>query len=171
MLKKESRILFLREFTMQIILNSKPSAGSFDEEEIEIPKEVIKLENYLPGLSHETSSLQQISTETMPSKKRIIQRFPMKMIMPQNIKHSIENPKSIPLIKQYAVPFSQKNIPTLFNPDLNIPLSFELGKLNFLINDPRITIIECPGPEKFIIARTEGRTTLTKLSLNQSEIQ
>ena len=107
----------------------------------------------------------------MPSKKRIIQRFPMKMIMPQNIKHSIENPKSIPLIKQYAVPFSQKNIPTLFNPDLNIPLSFELGKLNFLINDPRITIIECPGPEKFIIARTEGRTTLTKLSLNQSEIQ
>src|SRR3989344_2086183 len=119
MLKKESRILFLREFTRQIILNSKPSAGSFDEEEIEIPKEVIKLENYLPGLSHETSSLQQISTETMPSKKRIIQRFPMKMIMPQNIKHSIENPKSIPLIKQYAVPFSQKNIPTLFNPDLN----------------------------------------------------
>lgn len=169
MLKHESRILFLREFTKQIILNSKPSEDFFYKEQEETGKiptheEVIELEKYLPGLMHESSSLQQISAENFQLQKKDIRNFQLKI--PQRLVK-----KPIQLVKPYTTPLPQKNISMLFNPDLNLTPGFELGKLNFLIRDPRITVIECPGPEKFIIARTEGRTTLTKLAISQQEIQ
>ena len=40
-----------------------------------------------------------------------------------------------------------------------------------MIKDPRVTLIECPGPGKFVLARTSGQTTITKITLTQEEIQ
>jgi len=52
-----------------------------------------------------------------------------------------------------------------------IPTGFELGKINNLIKDPRVTEIECPGPGKYILVRTMNKVTVTKNTLSQSEIQ
>ncbi|MBU1136390.1 MAG: hypothetical protein KJ559_02685 [Nanoarchaeota archaeon] len=46
-----------------------------------------------------------------------------------------------------------------------------LGEIGVLIKDPRVTIIECPGPDKFVLAKTSGRTLITRIKLNAEEIQ
>ena len=46
----------------------------------------------------------------------------------------------------------------------------EFGKLNPLLNDKLITIIECPGPEKQIIIKRAGQMNLTRVVLSQKEI-
>lgn len=52
-----------------------------------------------------------------------------------------------------------------------MPAGFDLGKLNKLIRDPRVTELECSGPGKYILVRTMNKVTVTKNTLSQTEIQ
>jgi len=47
----------------------------------------------------------------------------------------------------------------------------DLGKLNIFLADKKVTLIECPGPEKFVAVRRAGQMQLTKVRLSQKEIQ
>ena len=44
-------------------------------------------------------------------------------------------------------------------------------KIDFLLRNPRVTALECPGPGKFIIIRKGFRTELTRISLTEQEIK
>lgn len=45
------------------------------------------------------------------------------------------------------------------------------GKIEPLINDQKIRLIECPGPNKFILVKTQEKTEAISISLTEMEIQ
>jgi len=45
-----------------------------------------------------------------------------------------------------------------------------LKRLNPLANDKAVTVIECPGPGKFILVRKAGQINVTKITLSQQEV-
>ncbi|OGJ16940.1 hypothetical protein A3K73_00970 [Candidatus Pacearchaeota archaeon RBG_13_36_9] len=49
-------------------------------------------------------------------------------------------------------------------------MEVNLGKLNILATDKGVTVIECPGPEKFVLVKKTGRTNLTQIKLSQEDI-
>jgi hypothetical protein len=56
-----------------------------------------------------------------------------------------------------------------------LPMTQQLGieslsKLNFLIADPSVFSIECPGPSKIILVNKQGRTQATNIILSKEEI-
>lgn len=158
MLRHENRILFLKEFTKELILNSKTNEGQFaeiiSEDKIKNPAE-IPISPIMPAELKPFLNPRQISRQ-LPMK-----RIPLKlMAKPIAIKQAIR-----PQIMQGKKLSEIEPLPS------SIPSGFSLNKIDFLIQDPRVTIIECPGPEKFVITRTAGRTAMTKLSLNNQEIQ
>lgn len=187
MLKYESRILFLREFTKELIFNSKPAESipaesikteDVKEEKIPTSQEIIRPEKYIRSVMPLSEKRQTSTLMTQPTTYkeavtpiRILEGIhkppfqqPKRHILLENANNQQQ------LVRQSAKPITPE-ISTISGFDLKLPSGFDLGKLNFLIKDPRVTVIECPGPGKFLIARTEGRTTLTKISLNQQEIQ
>ena len=46
----------------------------------------------------------------------------------------------------------------------------DFGKIRFLIKDPLVTYVECPGVEKNLIIRRAGVTTKTQITLKKEEI-
>ncbi len=161
--KYESRILFLKEFAKELILQSRSSqqeVPEIKEEEINIP--FLKIEENLAPSIKPSITLQQ--TKKFPIQpSRILHplpRYNLKPISPAGFQSSIKTEA------KHEMPFQQpQHFPSA------IPREFNLGKVNFLIQDPRVTVIECPGPGKFILARTSGQTSMTKISLIQDEIQ
>ena len=161
----ESRILFLKEFTKELIINSKINGEQFAE---------IKKEEFIETLispAEKQPSVQTLSVETKP----ILRIMPINQQIP--IKKRLLNP-IMPVVKPIVIkPIMQPQVmqeKKLFEVEplsSSLPSGFSLNKLDFFIQDPRVTIIECPGPKKFLLTRTAGRTEITKLSLNNQEIQ
>jgi len=170
MQKYEDRILFLKEFTKFLIINSKPAempVKEEEEQEIIVPfleqKEEEKLTQEMPGEEMEKSIMETFNVPTKPRIQpthRIIpiqqtpQRYTLKPVLPRKFQPSIANETRNMIL---PVPSAA-------------PSGFDLTKLNFLVQDPRVTVIECPGPNKLVIARTEGRIAVTKVYLSQEEI-
>lgn len=84
--------------------------------------------------------------------KRIIQRMPQTQKFGVSILGSPIKPVTMPI----SAPKTEEK--------------FDLGKLNMFLADKEITVIECPGPDKFILAKKAGRVSLTKVKLSQKEI-
>ncbi|MEK6829334.1 MAG: hypothetical protein AABY15_04340 [Nanoarchaeota archaeon] len=159
--KYESRILFLKEFAKELILQSreKQENAFVQEEKIEVPF-LETGENLAPTIKP-LIPFQQTKKIIHPSSiPQPMPRYSLKPIAPAGFQTSIKTEIS----KE-----SQFQQPQFFSS--TIPYEFNLGKVNFLIQDPRVTVIECPGPGKFLLARTSGQTSMTKISLAQEEIQ
>jgi len=140
--------LFLRAFTLELIKNS-----------------VLQLPNP-PRVEVQPVLVPQITTTPKPEEhfqepgefhKSILDTRAISRMKPSSIK---KEPLTPPEPRIPVQPLPSK-----------LPQGFNLAKLEFLIHDPRVTIIECPGPEKFILARSSGRTTLTKTALSTEDIQ
>ena len=162
----ESRIIFLKEFTKHMIVNYKQAMLEEPINEKELMAELpIPQRQFL-----------------MPEQKQE-RYFPIKIIPPAPPITPVPKKRLMPIIKPMTMPIQQKrfSMPARappsqqqFSPEqyiTRLPEGFELGKLNFLIQDPRVTIIECSGPGMPVIARTEGQTALTKIIITQEEIQ
>ena len=54
-------------------------------------------------------------------------------------------------------------------PAVNVPEGVD--KIDFLLRDPRVTAVECPGPGKFLIIRKGFRVLMTKEKLNEEQIK
>lgn len=187
MLKHNNRILFLKEFTKELILQSKSNIIEFKPEtsaikevasfEIMVPSEIIPeeqktitIQSQEPGKiikpMQQIRQNQQIKMQQKPQFQPIRNLVkPIQIIKPvQYIK--VMQPRK-PLINAQnisSVPYT----PSIT--EMSNQIIFNLGKLDAFIKDPRVTVIECPGPDKFILARTSGETTVTKISLTQEEI-
>ncbi|MCX6749046.1 MAG: hypothetical protein NT076_05580 [Candidatus Pacearchaeota archaeon] len=144
--------LFLRAFTLELIKNSILQIPTTNRIEFQ-PLLVQPIKINLPEV--ETNSQPEFSQ----LQKSILDIRPIARMKPS----SIRSEPSIPL-----QPPIQNPVQPTANP---LPQGFNLAKLEFLLHDPRVTIIECPGPGKLVLARASGRTALTKISLNPDEIQ
>jgi len=133
----KDRILFLKEFTKHLIINSVP------EGEIRPPVQQMPAPRMIPA-----------PQKVMP----VAPAFRMQPKIPQEFKPSLQ-----PQIK----PKTEEIRPS----PTALPEEFSLGKLEALTKDPRITMIECPGPDKLVLVRVAGRVNTTKISLSQKEIQ
>ncbi|MFH1307688.1 MAG: hypothetical protein ABIH72_02450 [archaeon] len=90
------------------------------------------------------------------------QRFPPRNQMPSRI-----NPLSIGEGIGTATP-KEMIMPDLTKP---LPPGFDLGKLNMFLPDQRISMIECPGPGKYIIVRSRLKSNMTNIVLTEQEIR
>lgn len=166
----EERILFLREFTKHLIINSK-------EKEVVIIQQVsLNQVNQLPGIIPGSIKIQTKEINPEIVQKRITRELraaeigktkiiPMQ-VQPKFQARIISKPVAA-TTPQSRTPIT-KEIPPEITP---IPIGFDLGKLNMLTRDPRVSIIECSGPNKLILARIYGRATATKISLTDEEIR
>jgi len=179
MKKQEDRLLFLKEFTKELVLQSKPpesekagireGAEEKREEktghEIMVPS-VLKTEEVVKKQEEEISS----EPVTKPLQARPLRRRAYRL-KPQFRPLTQARPIAKPFrpIRQETKPVTPKTQPQIKPQPYSETL--DLGKLNLLVQDPKVTVIECPGPGKFVLARTLGKITTTKISLNKEEIQ
>ena len=178
MQKYQDRILFLKSFTAELIHNSKTEEV---EETVEIKPKEKENEIFIPHIEPEEEKPKRTIEINVPVKKKIIAKpLPANppprrtLLRPMTITRPLVRPMTIPESK-FAPGYNTSVISqpkSLIKPiAAKTPETFDLGKLNFLISDPRITLIECPGPGKFILVRASGQTTVTKVSLSSEEIQ
>ena len=146
----EGRLFLLKEFTKQLILNSR------NEEKIFVPHlKIPETAEFIPKKETE---------KTEPLIKQFVKPF-VPLVQIKNI----EKQETPILIQQTPL---EEIKPEEFIPGLSekpIP-GKELEKINFLISDPRVTVIECPGPDRFSLARSSGITSMTKIILSRGEI-
>ena len=169
---KNERTLFLLRFTNELIKNT-PTNEIFELnniiEEIELEKN--KKETKLPIVIKE-------EIKPIPQKKEII-----------NLKKSPPLSQNQELIKPLPRQFIKRTFHPLFNqnhtiriPKQKVPLEFEylnptatnkqidLGKLNVLVKDSVVKIIECNGPNENVMVKGQMGTKKTRIILNEQEI-
>ncbi|MDP3026870.1 MAG: hypothetical protein Q8N63_04120 [Nanoarchaeota archaeon] len=195
-IKPENRIIFLRKFAAELVINSG-EPGLIEEkirEQIKVEKLQQKflrpIETKSPeGFQRSISSsffqqpVYSKKTEELGEKpevklikrdyfhrRPIFQRTnPPQQIPVQKLRRSI----SISLAK----PAPPKPSPQL-QPSMNIvepevqprPEDLELGKLASFLKDPSIQLIECPGPGRNLLVKRYSKINTTKVTLNQAEI-
>lgn len=178
---------FLYRFTEKVIAAKKLEVIKRNLEEKELAR--IKRQVEIEKLKQKFSGYGQ--TENKEEKKEIKQTAPiLKPIQPmqprilekkEELRPSINTPiQSAPIIqpKQEQVKQVQQQKPatkimTIPMPSKQPPLQegeMDLGKIRFLIRDPLVTYIECPGTEKNLIIRRTGLTTRTQITLTEEEI-
>lgn len=154
---------FLTEFTKELIRNSAKSKIELKPvRRIEIPRKV-----------------ERVTKE----KKQIAQPMEMSNIPVQKIETKPAISPFVPEIKTFSKPVSSVRAPPILRiPEPRLPEAFQylkptatfidinLGKLNPLVRDSNVRIIECNGPdEQIIVEGTMGRK-LTNTILNKDEI-
>lgn len=182
--KNENRLLFLREFTKELIINSKKPE--------KLPQHPVMPE--LPPFAMTMPTLLQMSpTPVINMPKAQIRgtseiKF-QQLRKPLQIKKTIEIRQEKIQKTKSAFPLPPQNIsPQILMPQpaqliispeaasiapapQPLPQGFSLGKLDPIIADKTVTSIECPGPEKLVLAKSLGRVTITRISLSEEEIK
>jgi len=164
--KHKDRTIFLRLFTKELIrLSYKkpkfPNLQTLQENYETESKESIKL--------FSQQHFQENPVNYTPQMPPSMQKSSLELI----------KPKKIPLIKQFLrrktqIPISNPipHLPSQEIPVANpIPQGFNLGKIQPLINDRNIDMIECNGENKPIIVKTNAQIKLTQIKLTKQEIQ
>jgi len=102
-----------------------------------------------------------------------IKQQPTKRIQKQPI-----SPDQFQASKQ---PFKQTQTPQKISPQLKTlreikpeakprPKGFALGKIESLLRDKEIQLIECPGPNKNLLVKKHNKINTTRITLDQAEI-
>jgi hypothetical protein len=171
--------LFLQLFIKELILNSV-RLNSIPEtitreisREREIPPDPVRKTKLSELTAPEFSLEEKPSEEAYETSVKIERPLPI----PRNRK--IRGPKKpiskhVPIMRtkrKFTAPLqTQKNIPHLPTPKPSSGHEVNLGKLNPLIDDKEVTIIECPGPDRFVLVKKAGKVNLTKIKLSKSDI-
>lgn len=172
--KKAREEEFIDKFTEEIINNLRKDFSAIekekkDEERKKMEKELQEMKE---KFSKEVVNMQPTKIKppqqiiSKPIEQKAIQQIPIKP------KESIQFKKPAPLPekpKQLAPPKpinieSPKVLPQI------IPGEIDFGKIIYLIKDPLITYIECPGPDKNIIIRKAGNSFMTQIKLTKEEM-
>tara|TARA_Y100000310_G_scaffold342615_2_gene446593 strand:- start:700 stop:1365 length:666 start_codon:yes stop_codon:yes gene_type:complete len=166
MRKHEDRILFLKQFAKELILQSKKPEHEIEKQKLEDTHkgEFIPTKLITPALSQKPQHIPLVPQQIRQPK---IRRF-----SPQRYKIRLARPITPrrPMVKSIHPEIKTKPQSLQIHPEPS-STTINLGKLNIFTKDPRVTIIECPGPGKNILAKTAGQVTVTKLSLTKDEIQ
>jgi len=151
--------LFLLAFTRELILHAS------GKEIIELESEVEKAEEQRKEIIKETvkSELTPKSKEVREVKEALRPRAPLSMYKP--LPRPITAPPKRLTIPASKLPPRLAYIQPVARPGIQI----NLGKLNPLVQDPNVQIIECHGPDKPIIVRIPSEKK-TNINLTKEEI-
>src|SRR3989344_5628516 len=187
----ESRIIFLKKFTEELIISF------LEEEQIkkEIKIEKLRKEFIEPNISPEQAFRKIIRTPVVPahiSEKKEIKQAIFKNVLPKKTekklyanpliqrmvinkypnKLSLNKEKSILMYQPFSIyPKEPSPLQTFELESQQRPEGFNLGKVDLLLKDPLIKIIECEGPDKELIIKKNGRMYTTKIIMNPAEIK
>lgn len=192
--QNQVRIIFLKKFTREILLHF------YEKERVNQKIEIEKLRQKFPVPSKaEEISPQEtfkkiitrpktISSEYQPSMIHINNNQPIKNLpsskkFPIKLKPRVQpiRPIQKPIFKSQQPQLIKKPIDQIVEEKKHLlaeikpefqpqPMGFDLGKIESLIQDNSIQLIECPGPGKNILVKRYNQQQLTKISLNQAEI-
>ena len=169
----KDRVLFLKEFTKELILQSKPRVEP--EEEMPVAGtllEVKKPEEKIPEIKLEESIAELAKPPAAPPTPIKIEKPEIEMKIPTPVEKKPAVRPPVPLKYRVKLVSPIKPLPQVKPMPRPVPAeAMNLGKINYLIQDKRVNMVECPGPGKFALARIDGRTTITKITLSQKEIQ
>jgi len=104
-----------------------------------------------------------LKTKIMPSRK---------ITAPQSAFPAVRRitPK-VQIKRNFTTPIKTQAVHVPSQPISPIPgMEIDLGKLNILAKDKEVTVIECQGPEKFVIVKKAGGVNLTHIKLSQEDI-
>ncbi len=98
-------------------------------------------------------------------------------IIPKPFKPSVKTTTTLkvqqkPIRKRFSVPitrYPEQKFSEFRHIETEAP-NIDLGKLNPILLDQAVTLMECPGPGKFILLKKNGEINLSKITLNQEEI-
>lgn len=156
--KNDIASVFIKEFTRQLILNSKPKP-KVDPELIERVR--AKLEN---KVSNEVLLPKKRLQIVQVSKPIIRRQIPLKSMQMQGFTPSRPIPKTntpFPIQKQTSkIDHTIKDSDTL-----------ELGKLANFIADLSVTGVECPGPNKNVLVNKSGLVQTSTITMSAEEMQ
>jgi len=151
------RGLFLREFTKQLILNSrKPRTNLISFHPVKPQEERETIQSTEKLIIPRT---REIHVE--PIHQEIIRNIKfMPPARQEMIKREIPKIAPIPIVSEIVSP---SPMPT--------PEGFSLGKIDILIRDNRVTTIECQGPGKVVLVKIIGKVNSTQIILTEEEIK
>jgi hypothetical protein len=174
---------FLDKFTGEMILSLKKEQDARERERKE--KERIRREIEIHKLKEKFSkeTVEKIKPRAPPivfppAQPAPARPVPAKPVAPRiaprpevpptrPIKPAQPSPKPAPA-KPRAPPAIKVEVPKNLPPVA--PGEIDFGKIIFLVRDPLITYIECPGPSKRVIIRKAGNTSATQITLTKEEI-
>ncbi len=147
-LRKAINIEFLFTFTKELMINSIPE---------EILKNNIKsYRNIRIPVKYPKITIKSKQKQFFPLRPKMIREVNTRKFNQQSSEFQESIIHSKPLIQ------IKKELTSQY---------FDLGEINPFIDDPTITYIECPGPNKFILINKDGETQVTKINLNENEIE
>lgn len=194
MQQEKERILFLKSFAKELVQNSLPKDYKPRQQTQVLTLPITAPVKSSPAIQSKPRT-QEVSWLVAPGSSRRIPLvspinrpvIPPKTPPPAPVQNSqlgvipapeTKTPKVHAIEIQETPRIPSPRLPTykpVYSgfPDYSMNLSpeFDLGKLNALLNDNRVTIIECPGPDKQILTRVNGIQKVTQISLNEQEIK
>lgn len=184
------RIVFLKEFSAELVFNSGKS--EFQKKQIEIEKlkqkflqpietpekafeKAINTEIFQkPVYSKEIEGTKPREISILSKRKQIFHRAKVPEKIPIPVRKQLIFQKQIfptPPQTQQKQTYQPSYIPTQIQPEFQTrPELSVLEKLEPLLKDNSIQSIECPGPGKNILIKRYNKINVTRISLNQSEI-
>ena len=168
------RIIFLKRFTEELLINSHK------KEEVKNNIEIEKLKQRFPQATTEDAFKKILrSPEPKTINKQTAQNKFQPSIIHTQIRKPLENQTPIlpqirpqQLIKKplQQVVRERKEKIQIQPEQQEKPEGFNLGKLEPFAKDVSIQLIECPGPGKNILVKRYNQPNITKTILNQEEI-
>lgn len=156
-LRKSINIDFLFTFTYELIINSSPE---------QFLKKDIKQQKILRKKTKIPLKYPKIIIKPKPIQREFI--LPkQKMIKEMKIMGPIQQPSQF----QESIIHEKKTKKEEVMPKETINIvGLDLGKINPFIDDPSVSYIECSGENKFILINKSGKNQITKISLDENEI-
>lgn len=167
----ELRQLFLEGFVIELIKNAH----------IIVPKIIVPehIEKSIQIPSNPASILSQ-RVEIVPTTKEINQERMYKSIMPKPIQRVKTIPRYIPQPRRILNRPNIRSMPIQQMPRMNFKpgapqlgvnlIGLGLGKFDFLLSDPGVISIECPGPDKPILVNKNGIVQISNIRLKKEDI-
>ena len=191
-INSQYRIIFLKKFTKELIINSVIEEER--KKRIEFEKLKQKFEDPLnfeesfekigsnffqPSITKVKPLITKIKNKKIKPRKKfsldleqirkpILHR--MRIVRKRKIRKLKPTAKK-PIIQQPPIKKPQIKVLQTIKPEPHArPEGFNLGKIEQLLKDKRIQSIECSGPEKNILVKKNNKINTTNILINQQEI-
>jgi len=164
---------FLKEFTEELIRNSVP---------LYLHEKIKEEEKDLENIQREI--IQKVRQDFVISKKApFVPKQPIMREAPkaqyQNMQgmtasimpHSIQGAQTMPI--QRTSSKSDQTTPKMDITRIQKEYPGEgiyLGEIEKLVNDPNVSSIDCPGPEKFVSVKVHGMQKVTRIQIDKQDI-
>tara|TARA_Y100000310_G_scaffold288212_1_gene313665 strand:- start:10541 stop:11293 length:753 start_codon:yes stop_codon:yes gene_type:complete len=187
----EKRIIFLKEFTKEIILNiikKRIKEERINQERIKQKilspiqelKETFPSHHFHPTYPSQKQESKKINLE-LTNQKKVVDILELRRPIIHRAVRKIPLQKLQSPQQQTIQPFQKSREIKPISPRVRAlkeikpepkprPEGFALGKIEQLLKDNSVQSIECPGPQKNLLIKKLDKIKATRINLNQKEI-